>query len=521
MKKIKCFSLLLSLSLFLQCVFLPVFAAETQDTAQATEATDAMQGGSSEVSQADMPFGTASIQNGCRTIEGMVPLAGSEKKLDTAQSAFLFEVNTGTVVYSYNPDAKVHPGVLAKIVLAMVVLENCELDDVVTVTEGIQSYLPAGANAMDANVKGQEKLKSNEHITVGDLLYGTILVNANDAAVALAHHVSGTTNAFLTLMNNKVKQLGCVNTEFGNISGLYTAVSYSTARDMTKIMLAAIENETLKEIMGTASYTIPATDLAGERSLKTFNYMMEKSVVPDFYDTRVKGGMQSYSEQTGASLVCYATNAKDAEEGEEVDNTGALTFIGVVLGATRTYEENGWQVKTYGNFNEMTDLLKLGFNNYKVNRIVYDGMSLSQFSVAGGESNAVGQAVVNIDSVVPDKAQMTNLIMNFSVEGGGLSAPIAKNQLIATMQLKYRDCVLAEAEVYSMGEVKAAANTGVTIRSTAAKSDGGGSGFLSVIGTICVIALGLAALYLTFNAYMRNRMRARRRRRRAERRRNR
>lgn len=518
MKKIKYLSLLLCLSLFLQCVLLPAFAAETQDTSQTTAASDPVQGASAEIPQETtaVPFGTASIQNGCRTIEGMVPLAGSEKRLDTAQSAFLYEVNTGTVVYSYNPDMKVHPGVLAKIVLAMVVLENCEMDDVVTVTEGIQSYIPANANAMKP-----EKLKSNEHITVGDLLYGTILINANDAAVALAHHVSGTTDAFLTLMNNKVKQLGCANTEFGNISGLYTAVSYSTARDMTKIMLEAIKDENLKEIMGTVTYTAPATDLAGERKFTTLNYMIDKSVVPDFYDTRVKGGMPGYSEQTGASLVCYATNAKDAEEGEEVDNSRALSFIGVVLGAIRVNEEKGWPVKTYGNFNEMTDLLKLGFNNYKVNRIVYEGMSLSQFTVAGGECNAVGQAAVNIDSVVPDKAQMTNLIMNFSVEGGGLSAPIAKNQLIATVQIKYRECVIAEAEVYAMGAVKAASDTGVTIRSTAAKGDGGGSGFLSVIGTICVIALGLAAVYLTFNAYMRNRMRARRRKRRAERRRNR
>lgn len=517
MKKIKCFSLLLCLSLCLQYISLPVFAAETQASSQATAASDPTGETSAAVPQETtaVPFGMAAIQNGCRTIEGMVPLAGSEKRLDTAQSAFLYEINTGTVVYSYNPDMKVHPGVLAKIVLALVVLENCEMDDVVTVTEGIQSYIPANANAMLP-----EKLKSNEHITVGDLLYGTILINANDAAVALAHHVSGTTDAFLTLMNNKVKAIGCANTEFGNISGLYTAVSYSTARDMTKIMLEALKNETLKEILGTDSYTVPATDMVEERTFKTLNYMMEKSVVPDFYDTRIKGGMQSYHEQTGAGLVCYATNAKDAEEGEEVDNSNALYFIGVVLGATRTYEERGWPVKSYGNFNEMTDLLKLGFNNYKVNRIVYDGMSLSQFTVAGGESNAVGQAAVNVDSVVPKDAQMTNLIMNFSVEGGGLSAPIDQNQLIATVQIKYRECVMAEAEVYAVSEVKAASDTGVTIYSTAAKSVGG-SGFLSVVGTICVIVLGLAAVYLTFNAYMRNRMRARRRKRRAERRRNR
>ena len=87
------------------------------------------------------------------------------------------------------------------------------------------------------------------------------------------------------------------------------------------------------------------------------------------------------------------------------------------------------------------------------------------------------------------------------------------------MQIEYRSCVMAEVEIYSMGEVKAANNTGVTIRSTAVRSDSDDSGFLSVLGTICVIVLGLAAAYLAFNSYMRSRMRARRRKRRADRRR--
>ena len=175
----------------------------------------------------------------------------------------------------------------------------------------------------------------------------------------------------------------------------------------------------------------------------------------------------------------------------------------------------------YGNFNELTELLKYGFDNFKINRVIYEGMSLSQFTVAGGECNAVGQAIVDIDSVVPSSAQMENMVMRFSVVNGGLTAPIQKDQLIATMQLEYRNCVVAEAEVYAMGNVKSANDTGVTIRSTASRSDSDDSGILSVIGVVCVIVLGLAAAYLAFNAYMRSRIRAQRRRRRANRRRNR
>jgi D-alanyl-D-alanine carboxypeptidase len=169
----------------------------------------------------------------------------------------------------------------------------------------------------------------------------------------------------------------------------------------------------------------------------------------------------------------------------------------------------------------MSELLDYGFDNFKVNRIVYDGMALSQFVVNGGESYVVGEAKVDIDSVVPKSAQMNNLQMNYKIVDGGLRAPIQEDQLIATLEIQYRNSVMTEVEVFAVSSVKAMDNTGVTIRSTAVRSDSDDSGILSVIGTISVIILGLAVAYLAFNAYMRSKMRARRRKRRAARRRNR
>lgn len=496
MKKFKCGISLLCLMILFQSLVLPAVAVETTDP-QIPQETTTVQ---SPVQQPeDLPFGMASIQNGCRTIDGMMPLAGSDRRLATAQSVFLYEVKSDTVVYSYNADMKVHPGSLAKIVLAMIVLENCERDEVVVVTEGIQSYIPAGANNI--------KLKSLEELTVNDLLHAVLLYNANDAAVALAHHVAGTSEAFVKLMNNRAKQIGCTGTEFGNLSGLYTAPSTSTARDMAKIVREAVKNEDFVEIFGTPTYTIPATNLMEQREkITTTNYLIDETIIPDFYDTRVTGGFQSYHEDTGASLTCTAKN-----------KSGTMEYIVVILGAIRTFD--GWRTQSYGNFNEATELIEYAFNNFKVNRIVYEGMSLSQFTVAGGESNAVGQANVNIDSVVPSSVQMDNLRMTFKVVDGGLSAPVKKDQLIATMSISYLNSVIAEAEVYAMGNVKASDETGVKIQSVAARSDEDASGFLSVLGTICVIILGLVAAYLAFNSYMRSRIRAQRRRRRQNRRR--
>lgn len=497
MKKLKCICLILSALLLVQSVLVPAAAEAGTMQTNPTETEQALTPLTEE-----LPFGTVCVQKGCRTINGMAPLAGSEKKLETAQSVFLYETNSDTVVYAYNPDLKLHPGTLAKIVMALIVVENCGMDDLVTVTEGIQSYVPAGVNKVQS-----ESLKSNEEIKVRDLLYSLLLINANDAAVALAHHVSGTTAAFLELMNKRVKQMGCTNTEFGNVSGLYTAVSNSTARDMARIVMEAIKNENFKEIFGAKSYQIPDTNMVqGRKEFKTQNYMIDDSTLQDFYDGRVTGGFASYYESYGASIVCTA----------EYKN---MNFVAVILGATRTFAENGWQPVNYGNFNEMSSLLEYAFNSFKINRIIYEDMALSTFKVNGGECNAVGQANVNVDSVVPVNAQMKNIQMNYKAVGGGLSAPIKKDQLIATLEVVYRTSVLAEVEVYAMSDVKPADKTGVTIRSTAVEGSKAPSGFLSTLGTICVIVLGVAIAYMTFNAYMRTRIRARRKKRRSQRRR--
>ena len=121
MKKMRFLSVILSLCLLLQCV--PAVCAVQTET-QASE-PGIMQ-------PVEIPFGQVCVQRGCRTINGMVPLGGSDYMLDTAQAVFLYEVKTDTVVYSYNPDMRVHPGSLAKMVLSMIVLEECELDEVVT-----------------------------------------------------------------------------------------------------------------------------------------------------------------------------------------------------------------------------------------------------------------------------------------------------------------------------------------------------------------------------------------------------
>lgn len=497
MKKNNVICLILSLLLAMQCIAMPAMA--TEETTQPEETAPP----SVTEPQAKAAFGTVCINEGCRTIDGMKPLGGSDRKLDTAAAAFVYEVQTGTVVYGYNPDMKVSPGTLAKLVLALVVIENGNLDDIVTCVDGIQSYVPGSSQKLSPS------LKSGEQVPMRDLLYGLVMTYANDAAVALAQHVFKTTDAAKAAMNQRVKQMGCVATEFGNISGLDTATSTSTAREVAKIMVEVRKNPTLLEIMETDGYDIEPTNLTEKtRKLQSGNYLQDDHILTKYYDKRVTSGMASATDLSGASIACNVSY-----------NNMELVFV--TLGSIRTFSEETGTPEVYGNFDDCLELIKYVCNNFKINRIIYEDMAVCQWPVIGGECEAVGRSTVNVDSVVPAGAAMNNLIFNYTVENGGLTAPVKRDSLLATVEVWYQNSCLTEVELYAMADVRPASDTGVTIRSTAVTTDADGVGFLNVVGTICVVILGLVGVYLAYNSYIRTRVRAQRRKRRQDRRRSR
>ena len=497
MKKIKFLSILLTLAMVFHLAAMPAGATGNLETVPSQNPGEDQTAETPDLQAlTEVPYGSRCILEGCRTIEALRPLGGSNRLVETSQAVMIYEANTDTMVYAYNPDAKLAPGTLSKVMAALVVLENCELQEVVTCSEGIQSKIPYGS----LNVK----LKSGEQLTVEDLLHCLLLQSANDAVVALAEHVAGTTERFRGMMNQKALALGCTSTEFGNISGLDNAVSYTTARDMAKIVSAASKVEEFMAIFGASEYTVPATEMSEAREFDTVNYLLQNPNITKFYDDRVTGCYASYIESLGASLVCTAEK-------------NGMKFVCVLLNATRTYHEDGWPVDSYGNFDEMVDLLEYAFNNYKVVQVIYEGQALQQFSVANGECDVVGAPHVNLSTVLPNEAYMKHLQLVVDT-GGTLNAPIAYDQKISTVALKYRDVCLLETELYAMNSVKtkesAAKIQGLV---TVEQSDSGNA--LSVIGTVCVVILGGFGVYLVINNIRRAQVRRQRRRRRADRRR--
>lgn len=266
---------------------------------------------------------------------------GDEITFGSAKSMLLYDVDNGTVVCSREPDAPMAPGSLTKMVTALIAIENCNLDDVVTVGSISGWNLPAGAL--------NQKLRPTEQLTVRDLLACVILYSANDAAMVLSEHVAGSQEAFVARMNERVREMGCTDTEFADAHGLDAEKNRTTARDLLRITLEAIQNDTFRELFGMPTYVVPATNCSDQRELDTQNYMMSDRILYEFYDPRVTGGMQAYSKDNGAGLVCT------------VEDDGL--YIGIVLGAERIFKEDGWRLESFGNYEDMAELLNQGIQN--------------------------------------------------------------------------------------------------------------------------------------------------------------
>ena len=183
-------------------------------------------------------------------------------------AAVIAEADTGRVLYELNADEQRYPASLTKVMTVLLAVEAIErgeasLDDTVTAgMEAIQGMYYAGSTS---------NIQAGEEMTLRDLMYCAMLGSANEACNIIAVHISGSLDAFVALMNERAAELGCTGTHFNNTHGLPDSDHYTTARDFTMITCEAMAHDLFAEISGTVSYTVPATNMSGERRLSNTN----------------------------------------------------------------------------------------------------------------------------------------------------------------------------------------------------------------------------------------------------------
>lgn len=214
-----------------------------------------------------------------------------------AGAAVCIDADTGAVLYGKNMNVQKFPASITKVMTAIIVLENCDLDEEVVFSEKALNNLEPGAVTARTSV--------GDVLTVRDCMYALLYRSANEVANALAEHVAGSIPAFVDMMNEKARELGCTNTHFANPSGLNDEDHYTTAYDMALIGREAMDNPVFLDIEDDESYRIGATAEVPQGMVVTIGHKMLRST-GDYADSRVVGGKTGYTSLAGNTLITMA-----------------------------------------------------------------------------------------------------------------------------------------------------------------------------------------------------------------------
>ena len=488
MKNFRYLCLLLTLILVLNGLAMPVRAeTEPSDTTSET--------GTSPAPTYPEGSGDWSVTSGCHSIEAKNPLWGTERLLETASAAMLYELNSDTMVYAWNPDIQLHPASLVKIMTCLVALENADLTDSVTVTSTAIATLPKDTTL---------NFVVGEVWTLEQMLYCLMVGGYNDAAVVIAEHVAGSQKAFVRLMNERAEQIGCVGTVFTNATGFHDDKQLSTTRDLVKILMEALKNEHFMDFFSATIFRLPANDLHEARYMETPNYMMTYTITQEYYDVRVTGGRTGVTEARERCLIVTAESK-------------GLHYIAIVMCAKATYDDEG-KIKRFGSYEEVKQLISKGFNNHRVTQVLGDEQILTQYPVASGENSVAVGPAETFFTVLPTDILSSELSYRYQ-STPSLTAPVEAGEYLTSVQVWYGNVCVAQSPVITKNRSDIA-----TVADQSGNIEKTGEGFqillrlLAILGVLVLFAaLVLIALRLVRMAKIQAQHRRRRRNRRRSR----
>ena len=327
-------------------------------------------------------------------------------------SCILMETSTGKILYEKNAHQVRYPASTTKIMTAILALENCELTDVATVSRNAIHSIPPDYVTC--------RIKEGEQLTVEQLLNVLLIPSANDAAIVLAEHISGSVSKFSDLMNEKAKEIGCKNTHFVNPNGIHNKNHTSTAYDLALMGQYAMKNDIFRKIVQKTKYTLPTTNKYSkeDRTFYTTNDLLIKNTSKsksNYYYPNATGIKTGY---TGEAGNCLVSSAKDNN----------MEVISVVLGADFTKE--GLSEK----FLDSITLLNYAFDHYAIQTLQEKNSILQEVEVASATKETKNLKVLvkdNIEALVDKTISVESLEPKISIDK--LKAPISAGSTVGTI----------------------------------------------------------------------------------------
>lgn len=318
-----------------------------------------------------------------------------------AGSAILLEFETGEIIFEKNAHEKLHPASMTKIMSMLIIMEHIDKgliswDDIVTVS--------ANASGMGGS---QILLETNEKMAVRDLFKGIAVASGNDAVVAMAEYIAGNEEAFVKMMNDKVKELGLTDTNFKNVHGLDDANHYSSAYDMAMMARELIKHKTVLE------YTSIYEDYLRKGTEKEF-WLVNTNKLVRFYDG-ADGLKTGYTSEAGYCLTATATKNN-------------MRLIAVAMNEPDSKTRNA----------EITSMLDYGFAQYSTEKVLSTDSILDKVLVDKGKKEYV-EIVPTENITFLNKKTEANKNATYEIKLNELKAPLKKGDVIGTLIVKFDD----------------------------------------------------------------------------------
>lgn len=337
--------------------------------------------------------------------------------------------DTLPVVAEKNPDKKLYPASLTKIVTAMVVLNNVsDLNQKTKMSQkAFENTLGTGAQVAGIEV--------GEELTIEQLLYLTMVHSACDACQVLAEFVSGSEAEFVKKMNEWVKSIGCKDTNFTNPDGLHDANHYTTARDMATITIEALKNSNFVKFSTATqvkfhNYTLYHTNLMLQPGYVTYYYE---------YAQGIKTGSTSEAE--------YCVITKASKDG--------YNYLAVVLKSPQQ-AINGEPYLTKCSFVDAKSLFEWAFDSLKYTTLVAESEVVGEIAVEDGKDADTVQLVAksNTNAIVPAGLDKSAVIYEMLEKPESINAPVVKGQDVCKANVIYGDEVIATIDLVAANTVE-------------------------------------------------------------------
>jgi len=337
-----------------------------------------------------------------------------------ARTAILQDYLSGEILYEKNPDERIFPASMTKIMTSIVAFDllksgEITLDEKFIVSENAWRLSTSGYSSMFIMV--------GDEVSVENLLRGIIVASGNDACVALAEGIAGTEEEFAILMTAKAKELGMENTNFSNSSGINDPDNYSTVKDILKMSTYLIkEHPEFYKMFAEKEFTWDRTGgdpiTQGNR-----NPLLYKNLGAD----GIKTGYLAVEKYSLASSI---------------DRNGRrLIAVG-----------SGFKSKN-SRSRESTKLLTFGLTNYDLVEIAKANKPLHKIDVWLGKENSV-EAYTKEDVYKTIKKAKKKLLKVVVKYDGPVEAPIKKDQIIGKLNISYNENIIGEYDLLAANEVK-------------------------------------------------------------------